>query len=94
MIAVEGVELPGAVLQNLTFGNFHDTAAVVLQLLHKQNDGKRLCHQVIQGFVAHVIFLGTQRHHTVIGCFAAISMGGGDNRMAGTGCLLCGESLG
>ena len=49
MIAVEGVELPGAVLQNLTFGDLHDAAAVVLQLLHKQNDGKRFRHQVIQG---------------------------------------------
>lgn len=30
MIAVEGVELPGAVLQNLTFSDLHDAAAVVL----------------------------------------------------------------
>lgn len=51
MIAVEGVELPGAVLQNLTFGDLHDPAAVVLQLLHKQNDGKRFRHQVIQGLI-------------------------------------------
>mgnify|MGYP002541441598 CR=1 FL=1 len=94
MIAVEGVELPGAVLQNLTFGDLHDAAAVVLQLLHKQNDGKRFRHQVIQGLIAHVVFLGTQRHHAVIGCFAAIGMGCGDNCVAGAGRLLCGECLG
>ena len=88
MVAVEGVKLPCTVLQNLTFSNFHHPAAVVLQLLHKEDNGKRLRHQVIQSLVAHVVFLSTQRHHAVVGGLAAIGVGSGNNRVAGAGRLL------
>lgn len=89
MIAVEGVELTGAVLQSLTFGDFHNMTAAVLQLLHEQNDGKRFCHQAIQVFLTYIVFL----HHAVIGGFTTVGVGGGDNCVAGTDHLLRGESL-
>ena len=89
MIAVEGVELTGTVLQSLTFGDFHNMTAAVLQLLHEQNDGKRFCHQAIQGFLIYIVFL----HHAVISGFTTVGVGGGDNCVAGTDHLLRGESL-